>query len=127
MLYYKLEKISNAESFYAQAIKSGKVSMNEITDEIVQNCSATRADVILVLTELADVMRQHLLNGEDVSILDLGTFSVSINGKAVKNPDDFVPEKHITRFRINFRPITRRRSEGKDYYPILSGIKAYRL
>ncbi len=127
MLYYKLEKISNADNFYAQAIKSGKVSMNEITDEIEQNCSATRADVILVLTELADVMRQHLLNGEDVSILDLGTFSVSINGKAVKNPDDFVPEKHITRFRINFRPITRRRSDGKYYYPILSGIKANRL
>jgi nucleoid DNA-binding protein len=41
--------------------------MNEIADEIQRNCSATCSDVTLVLTELMDVIRDHLLNGEEVT------------------------------------------------------------
>ena len=90
----------------------------------MQNCNTRRSAVIQVLTQLADVMRIHLLNGDKVSVLDLGTFCVGINNPSVEEPADFDPSKNINSFRINFQPITRRTINGQTYYPMLSGIEA---
>ena len=124
MIYYKLEKTKNGDRYYARAIQNEKVSFDKIIDEIVQNCNTRRSAVIQVLTQLADVMRIHLLNGDKVSVLDLGTFYVGINNESVEDPADFDPSKNINSFRINFQPITRRTINGQTYYPMLSGIEA---
>ena len=63
-----LEKSRTDEKYFARARKTGKVGMKEIAEEIQRNCSATCSDVTLVLTELMDVIRDHLLNGEEVTI-----------------------------------------------------------
>lgn len=124
MLYYKLEQNNNTGRYYARAIQNNKVSFDEIIDEIEQNCTARKGSVILVLTELAEVMRNHLLRGDKVSILDLGSFYVSIDNQSVEDPADFNPSKHINRFRINFQPVTRHDENGRHYYPMLTGIEA---
>ena len=58
-----LEKSRTEEKYFARTRKTGKVGMNEIAEEIQRNCSAKCSDVTLVLTELMDVIRDHLLNG----------------------------------------------------------------
>ena len=124
MLYYKLEKNKSCERYYARVIQNDKVCFDKIADEIVQNCTARRSVVLQVLTELAEVLRSHLLRGDKVSVLELGAFYVSIDNRSVEDPADFNPAKHINRFRINFQPVTRHDENGHHYYPMLSGIEA---
>ena len=102
-----LEKSRTEEKYFARARKSGKVGMTEIAEEIQRNCSAKCSDVTLVLTELMDVIRDHLLNGEEVTIDGLGSFRVGVTSDSVANPADFKPS-NIHGVHLKFREDAKR-------------------
>ena len=76
--------------------------MKGIAEEIQRNCSAKCSDVTLVLTELMDVIRDHLLNGEEVTIDGLGSFHVGVKSDSVANLTDF-KHSNIHGERLKFR------------------------
>ena len=102
-----LEKSRTEEKYFARARKTGKVGMNEIAEEIQRNCSATCGDVTLVLTELMDVIRDHLLNGEEVTIDGLGSFRVGVTSDSVANPAAF-KKSNIRSVNLKFRQEAKR-------------------
>src|SRR5574344_1809195 len=97
-----LEKSRTDEKYFARTRKTGKIGMNEIAEEIQRNCSATCGDVKLVLTELTDVIRDHLLNGEEVIIDGLGSFHIKVISDSVTDPADF-KESNIHGVHLRFR------------------------
>ena len=103
-----LEKKRTDNRYYARTRKTGRVGFAQFAEEISRNCSAKPSDVILVLTELCEVMRHHLLNGEEIVIPDLGSFHIGIQSDSVENPAEFTPSKHIHNLHIKFRPHSRR-------------------
>ena len=102
-----LEKSRTDEKYFARARKTGKVGMKEIAEEIQRNCSATCGDVTLVLTELMDVIRDHLLNGEEVTIDGLGSFRVGVTSDSVANPAAF-KKSNIRSVNLKFRQEAKR-------------------
>ena len=102
-----LEKSRTEEKYFARARKTGKVGMVEIAEEIQRNCSATCGDVTLVLTELMDVIRDHLLNGEEVTIDGLGSFRVGVTSDSVTNPAAF-KKSNIRSVNLKFRQEAKR-------------------
>ena len=102
-----LEKSRTEEKYFARARKTGKVGMVEIAEEIQRNCSATCGDVTLVLTELMDVIRDHLLNGEEVTIDGLGSFRVGVTSDSVANPAAF-KKSNIRSVNLKFRQEAKR-------------------
>ena len=102
-----LEKSRTEEKYFARARKTGKVGMKEIAEEIQRNCSATCGDVTLVLTELMDVIRDHLLNGEEVTIDGLGSFRVGVTSDSVTNPAAF-KKSNIRSVNLKFRQEAKR-------------------
>ena len=102
-----LEKSRTEEKYFARARKTGKVGMTEIAEEIQRNCSATCGDVTLVLTELMDVIRDHLLNGEEVTIDGLGSFRVGVTSDSVTNPAAF-KKSNIRSVNLKFRQEAKR-------------------
>ena len=104
-----LEKSRTSEKYFARARKTGKIGMNEIAEEIQRNCSDTCGDVKLVLTELMDVIRDHLLNGEEVAIDGLGSFRVGVTSDSVTNPADF-KRSNIHGVHLKFRQEAKRDS-----------------
>src|SRR5574344_26964 len=102
-----LEKSRTEEKYFARARKTGKVGMAEIAEEIQRNCSATCGDVTLVLTELMDVIRDHLLNGEEVTIDGLGSFHVGVTSDSVANPAAF-KKSNIRSVNLKFRQEAKR-------------------
>ncbi len=108
--------------YYARSRKTEHVGFDQFSEEISRNCSAKPADVILELTELCDVMRDHLLDGEEIVIPDLGSFHIGVQSDSVENPDDFDTSRHLHGFHIKFRPISRRDpSTWKLSRPMLDG------
>ena len=77
------------ESIHAKARTAGKVVMNEIAKEILRNSSATCSDITLVLTEFMDVIRDHLLNGEEDTVDGFGRFHIRVTSNSVENPANF--------------------------------------
>lgn len=86
-----LEKKRTDNRYYARSRKTGRVGFAQFAEEISRNCTAKPSDVTLVLTELCDVMRHHLLDGEEITIPDLGSFHIGIQSDSVENPQDFSP------------------------------------
>lgn len=103
-----LEKKRTDNRYYARTRKIGRVGFAQFAEEISRNCSAKPSDVNLVLTELCEVMRHHLLNGEEIVIPDLGSFHIGIQSDSVENPRDFSPHRHIHALHIKFRPHSHR-------------------
>ena len=103
-----LEKKRTDNRYYARSRKTGRVGFTQFAEEISRNCTAKPSDVILVLTELCEVMRHHLLNGEEITIPDLGSFHIGIQSDSVENPRDFSPHRHIHALHIKFRPTSHR-------------------
>ena len=102
-----LEKSRTDEKYFARARKTGKVGMKEIAEEIQRNCSATCSDVTLVLTEFMDVIRDHLLNGEEVTVEGFGSFHIIVTSDSVENPADF-KKSNIKGVNLNFRQEAKR-------------------
>lgn len=71
--------------------------------------SATCSDVKLVLTELIDVIRDHLLDGEEVTVNGLGSFHVGVTSDSVANPADF-KQSNIHGVHLKFRENAKRYS-----------------
>ena len=103
-----LEKKRTDNRYYARSRKTGRVGFTQFAEEISRNCSAKPSDVNLVLTELCEVMRHHLLNGEEIIIPDLGSFHIGIQSDSVETPAEFTPSKHIHALHIKSRPISHR-------------------
>lgn len=127
-LIYSLEEVrSRKGKYFARARKTGKVSLEQIAREIAENTTANPGDVYLVLTELTDVMRNHLHDGKEVEIPGIGKFYVGIRSDMVDDPEAF-SAANIRGFRLNFRPWRHRDPlTWKLSCPLLDGIKTRRM
>lgn len=106
---YKLVKGTNPTipsfgKYVAKAIHPTTVSAENICAEIERNCSAKKSDVILVLTELQDVIISHLQRGDRVELPSLGTLKLEIASRTVPSPSDFNIRNHIRRVSLHILP-----------------------
>lgn len=66
---------------YAQVQSKETVSLNEFAKHMASHGSVyKRSDILAVLTQTVDCLREMLLDGKFVQFGELGTFGVSING-----------------------------------------------
>ncbi|MDR0732979.1 MAG: HU family DNA-binding protein [Dysgonamonadaceae bacterium] len=106
---YKLIPRSNpndpqaAKKLYASPVNDGKISQEEIAEEIVALSSLSRGDVANVIDSTIDTIPKYLLMGKSVSLGDLGTFRVSFSSKGVNNANEFNVAM-ISGIRIIFTP-----------------------
>lgn len=96
----------NKGKWYARAVPDEVVDTDMLAELIQRNSSLKRSDVMGVLTELSEVMRDQLLAGNRVKIDGLGSFKVGFSSKPADTREDWVASTHVTSTRINFQPET---------------------
>lgn len=109
MISFKLIKNNNETSpnfgrYYARAVMTDEFNLEAIADRIQRNCSMKKSDVLAVLTEMVEVMRDELQASHTVRIDGLGTFKIGIKSSYAKSDTDFNVSQHIHGCRVNFRP-----------------------
>ena len=110
--------------WYARATPMGTKTIDDIADEIVSNSTATRGDVLAILSEFAVAMERNILNGYRVKIPRLGSFKVGVRSRGASSPDDFTPGKHLCQPVIHFKPDAVYHRELRYYSPrALQGIE----
>lgn len=98
--------------WYAKAVHQNIVGLDAVADRIQRNCSMKKSDVLAVLTELVEVMKDELQRSNIVKLEGFGQFKVGIRTKPASSAADFSPTKHVSGYRINFLPASHSMPNG---------------
>ena len=75
--------------WYAAPVNDGKITITDLSKEIVNISSLSRGDVSNVIESLIDVIPKYLLMGKSISLGELGTMRVSFGSEGVMEEEDF--------------------------------------
>ncbi len=103
----KIENSTGFQKWYGKAIILNTITTEQLCEEIAHSTTVTEADARAIMTEIAVIMKRHLLNSEQVVVDKLGKFRPALVCKSVDTEKDFTANS-IKGFRIVFSPeITR--------------------
>lgn len=125
---YKIyqSKANNASRglYYARIAYSDPVDLKKLAESMQANCTVKYSDIVAVLTELGETMKNELLNSKPVKITGLGTFRLTLKSKGVNDIKLFNVQNCISGARVRFFPESYKDQVlGKNVKPMLSGIK----
>lgn len=97
--------------FYARLVKTGTKDSKYIAQRIARETALQPSDVLHVINALPDVMREELMNGNNINLDGIGIFAPTITkNKGFESEEEVTPAGcGIT---IRFRP-TQDRTEGR--------------
>lgn len=102
---FKNLKVGKNESQYHPRVKQfGTQSSKAIEEDISMCCTATRGDIQLVFTAMAEKMIDYMLKGYSVHIKELGTFSIILKASSPIKKDDEAVNSVVTVKSIKFSP-----------------------
>ena len=109
MLKYKLVQkgnpsdLSAPKKYYANHVSSGRKTLRDISRDIEDRSSLSRGDISNVLENLVDQVPKYLLDGQTVSLGDLGSLRLSISSEGAEKAKDF-NAMMVRNVRIVFTP-----------------------
>lgn len=122
-IYQSNRKGNTNGKFYARAAHRETVGTKELAEVMQNNSTVKRSDIVAVLTELSEVMRQELHRSNKVRIDGIGTFKVGIHSKGAKTAKEFNATDNIVGSHILFMPETTIDANGNRVKALLAGLK----
>ena len=119
-----IKSSSSYGKYFAKTVSQGEVTLDEIAAEACRNSGFTEGSVIGVTTELQEILKERLREGQTVVLPGIGRFSLRVESIGVDNPKDFNIGRHITRIICGFLPASRRIAGGRILYDLCDGVKA---
>ena len=115
--------------YFGRVVHTGEVTIDQFADEIQRNCSATKSDVKLVLTELQATIKRHLQDGQVVILPEIGRLKLSVETIGVDKQKDFNLKKHLKRVVCKFLPAGQRggKRNGNIRYNLCDGTKVSKV
>ena len=110
--------------YYAKAVSQGEVTLDEIAAEACRNSGFTEGTVVGVVTELQELLKEKLSDGQTVVLPGIGRFSLRVKSIGVDDPKEFNLGRHITRIVCGFLPAVRRIQGGHILYDFCDNVKA---
>ena len=91
--------------YKAVAVHDQTVGSRQIMEEAAERISGyCYADVVAVMTTVAEVVNSHLRRGDKVKLRDWGQLKLEIESEKVDRAEDFNARKHIRGVRLHFIP-----------------------
>ena len=115
---------SSYGKYFAKAVSQGEVTFDEITAEACRNSGLSEGSVVHVVTELQDILKEKLSEGQTVVLPGIGRFSLRVESIGVDDPKAFNIGRHITRIICGFLPAGHRIQDGHILYDFCNGVKA---
>mgnify|MGYP002626636725 CR=1 FL=1 len=109
--------------YFAKTVSQGEVTLDEIAVEACRNSGFSEGSVIGVATEIQDIMKERLREGQTVVLPGIGRFSLRVESIGVDDPKQFNIRHHITRIVCGFLPAGRRIQGRHILYDLCEGVK----
>ncbi len=90
------------KGYYAQVVTKGTVDTETLCQHIASSCSLTSADMGAALIALSQHIQGYLLDGYNVHLDGIGTFSLSAESRIVDKEED-IHAQSVAVKSINFR------------------------
>ena len=119
-----IKSSSSYGKYFAKTVSQGEVTLKEIAAEACRNSGFSEGSVLGVTTELQDILKHRLAEGQTVVLDGIGRFSLRVESIGVDNPEDFNIRQHITRIVCGFLPAGRRIPGRHIIYDVCDGVKA---
>ncbi len=119
-----IKRSSSYGKYFAKAVSQGDVTLDEIAAEACRNSGFSEGAVVGVVTELQDILKEKLRNGQTVVLPGIGRFSLRVESIGVDNPKTFNIRQHITRIICGFLPAGRRIQGRHILYDFCDGVDA---
>lgn len=98
--------------FYGIPVTAGRVTTDELAQEITDRCTLTRGDVLAAVCVLSEVILERLRNGYSVELKDIGDLFLSAGSEGYEEAKDCTPHR-VKAKRVCFRMCPRLRKEIK--------------
>ena len=89
--------------YHARVVPAGRISTDDLAEEIQKECTLTVADVKSVLIALADKMGEHLGEGRKVYLEGIGYFQVNLRCKEEVRTMSGIRSENIEFKSVSFR------------------------
>lgn len=93
----------NYGKWYGRSVTLDVVSTKQLAEEIAHSTTVTYADVLAVLAETAQMLKQHLQNSHKVVLDGIGAFKVGLSTAPAKTSAEFGAQ-NIKGYHINYAP-----------------------
>ena len=96
----------------------------EMAAEACRNSGFSEGSVIGVVTELQEILKHRLSDGQTIVLPGIGRFSLRVESIGVDDPKAFNIRRHTTRYVCGFLPAGRRIQGRHILYDFCDGVKA---
>ena len=97
-----IKRRSSYGKYFAKSVSQGEVTLDEIAAEACRNSGFSEGAVVGVVTELQELLKDKLSNGQTVVLPGIGRFSLHVKSIGVDDPKEFNLGRHITPLRLWF-------------------------
>ena len=118
---------ANKGKWYARAVHTQTVDIDDLADEMQANCTVKRADIVAVLSELVETMQKHLQMSHRVKLNRLGAFKIGMSTSAADTADAFNARDNVKSVHIIFQPETKIEKDKTRVRALLTGCKVQEL
>ena len=131
-VFFKLYRENRESSrfngqWYARAVHTGTVDIDDLAEEMQANCTVKRADIVAVLSELVETMKKHLQMSHRVKLDRLGTFKIGMSTKPAATPEEFTASNNVKSVHVLFQPETKIEKDNTRVRALLTGCKVKEL
>ena len=131
-VFYKLYQDNRRTSayngkWYARAVHTGTVDIDDLAEEMQANCTVKRADIVAVLSELVETMKKHLQLSHRVKLDRLGTFKIGMSTKPADSAEEFTAGQNVKSVHVLFQPETKIEKDKTRVRALLTGCKVTEL
>ena len=96
-------KPEEPKKIYAKAVHDNIIDIRTLAKEISTISTISPADTAAMIESLIQIIPDHVINGDIVSLGDFGTFALNIKSDGAESEKAFLPSK-IKGVKLLFRP-----------------------
>lgn len=127
-LLYRKYQNNNSRSnqykkWYGKSVMLGTVETRQIAEIIQANCTVKKSDVLAVLDELVEVMKQKLQESYRVKLNGFGSFKLGLKTSPADTAKEFTPSANVKDVHVNFQPELTIDQTGKRSKVFVTGCK----
>ena len=105
--------------WYARAVPTAVISTRQLAEIVQRNCTVKKSDVMAVIEELVEVMKDQMQDSKRVKLDGFGSFKIGIESKGVA--------EHIKGLHVVFMPERTKDTAGNRSKQFLQGAKVEEL
>ena len=113
--------------WYARAVPTAVIGTRQLAEIIQRNCTVKKSDVMAVLEELVEVMKDQMQDSKRVKLDGFGSFKIGIESKGAATAAKFAVAEHIKGLHVVFMPERTKDTAGNRSKQFLQGAKVEEL